>query len=319
MELRNIYFDEPTHKYTDDCGNDYTSVTTALHHYVPKFDKKYWAKRKAIEQGMSEAAILKQWDIVNKHSLGIGNTKHNGLEAAVKDNSMFSKAVKYIKSDSGIVRCFSIPDLGKDNDIGQLDLDKFYNEVGVRYPKIFEAVQYYVNKGYKIYSEINVYDPVNLISGLVDILCVKDKEFVIIDWKTNRNDIIFECGYYKKDKSTNELTDRWVPFTKFMLYPLDYVHDTVGNHYTLQLSMYADMIEDFGYKNKGLIIFHIRDTFILNKYGQPAKDKNGLYMKDHDKPERVDYHVIKYMKKEARLIREHSSNKNHKTQKQLIF
>ena len=152
VETRHIYFDEPTHKYTDDCGNDYTSVTTALHHYVPKFDKKYWAKRKAKEQGMSEAAILKQWKIVNKHSLNIGNTKHNGLEAAVKDNSMFSKAEKYIQNEAGIVRCFSIPDLIEDNEIGQLDLEKFYTEVGMRFPVVYKAIEYYVNKGYKIYQ-----------------------------------------------------------------------------------------------------------------------------------------------------------------------
>ena len=45
-----LYFDEPTHKYTDDCGNSYISATTIIHSYVPKFDSNYWAKYKAKEE-----------------------------------------------------------------------------------------------------------------------------------------------------------------------------------------------------------------------------------------------------------------------------
>ena len=33
-----LYFDEPTHHYTDSLGNDYISTTTILHTYVPTFD-----------------------------------------------------------------------------------------------------------------------------------------------------------------------------------------------------------------------------------------------------------------------------------------
>ena len=44
-----LYFDEPTHKYTDNCGNSYISATTIIHSYVPKFDSNYWAKYKAKE------------------------------------------------------------------------------------------------------------------------------------------------------------------------------------------------------------------------------------------------------------------------------
>lgn len=39
-----LFFDEPTHKYTDSCGNSYKSVTTLIHDYVPKFETDYWAR-----------------------------------------------------------------------------------------------------------------------------------------------------------------------------------------------------------------------------------------------------------------------------------
>ena len=37
-----LYFDEPTHKYTDNFKNEYISTTTFLHNYKPEFDKNYW-------------------------------------------------------------------------------------------------------------------------------------------------------------------------------------------------------------------------------------------------------------------------------------
>ena len=44
-----LYFDEPTHHYTDSLGNDYISTTTILHTYVPTFDKTYWLRKKSKE------------------------------------------------------------------------------------------------------------------------------------------------------------------------------------------------------------------------------------------------------------------------------
>ena len=46
-----LYFDEGPHKYTDSNGNEYISVTTLIGNYVPQFDTKYWAHKKAKEQG----------------------------------------------------------------------------------------------------------------------------------------------------------------------------------------------------------------------------------------------------------------------------
>jgi len=317
-DIRHIYFDEAKHEYTDEFGNKYTSVTTAIHKLVEPFKKNYWAKKKALELGTNPELLKAQWKNVNSHSLNVGNKKHNRFEASVKETSMFHKAVRYIKTGDRY-RCFSIPDLNKDDEIGLMDINKFYNDIGYKYELIFRTIEFYVSKGYKIYSEINVYDPINLISGLVDILLVKGDDFVIIDWKTNRNDIAFESGYYKKDKKTNELTDRWIPMKKYMFYPVDHIQDCTGNHYNLQLSMYADMIEQFGYTCRALILFHIRDTFVLNQYGMPKKDERGIYIVDREKPERVNYHVMTYYKNEARAIREYVGNKNISNQKQLIF
>ena len=303
IQERYIFFDEPTHKYTDQYGNNYTSVSTCVHKFVPAFKRDYWAKKKAAEFGTSENSIKAQWKHVNEHSVNNGNKKHNALETAIKSTSKFHKAVNIININN-VIRCYSVFDLVANSEIGEMSLEAFYNKIGHKYPLIYRTIEYYVSKGYKIYSEINVYDPINLISGTIDVLLVKGTNFIIIDWKTNRNEIKFESGYYKKDKETNELTDQWIRSRQYMLYPIDNLENCTGTHYTLQLSMYARLVELFGYTPQLILLFHIRDAYINNQYGMPRKDKTGLYIVDPSKPEYVQHHIIPYLRDDVDKIRE---------------
>lgn len=319
MIERLIFFDEAKHKYTDEYKNVYTSVTTGIHKYVTPFDSKKWSKIKAAEKNTSEKVILNQWDNIRDNSLDIGNTKHNHLEGSIKQASKFYKAVKIVTINN-ITRCFSVYDLAKYSSYGEMSLEAFYEKIGQRYPIIYKTIEFYVNKGFKIFAEINVYDPYNIISGTIDVLLVKDDMFVIIDWKTNRNEILFESGYYKKDKATNELTDVWVPKKSYLKYPLDNLEDCVGTHYTLQLSTYASMVEAFGYRCMALILFHIRDPYLLNKWGQPRKDERGMYIIDRAKSENINYHLIPYLREDANRMRNHIGlNKKINTQRQIIM
>lgn len=305
---RNIFFDEPTHKYTDNMGNTYKSVTTLIHTYVPEFDKKYWARFESSKTGESVKSILDRWDKINKHSVDKGNKKHNELETHVKFTSKFANAVKYIKIDDGF-RCFSIKDIVLDKNIGVMSVEEFEKRLDNKYPLILKTIKYYIDRGYKIYSEINVYNPYFLISGTIDILLVKNDEFIIIDWKTNRKPILFNSGYYAKDKD-GIVTSNFVYKKNYMLYPLDYIEDCNGSHYTLQLSLYALMVSLFGYKCKGLILFHINDSYVKNKYGMPAIDKNGLYIKDESNKEIVTPHIIKNWEIESKQAVTYYYNKN---------
>ena len=319
IDRRFIFFDEEKHKYSDEYGNQYTSVTTLIHSCVVPFKKYYWAKIKADEVGTSVSSIVKQWDKINKNSLDVGNKKHNAFESAIKSTSKFSKAVKVITVND-ISRCFSIYDVFENPEIGELSLKEFYDKIGNKYPIIYKTIEYYVNKGYRIFSEINVYDPTNLISGTIDVLLVKDNDAVIIDWKSNRNEIKFESGYYKKDKATGELTSLWIPFKRYMIYPLDDIEDCNGSHYTLQLSLYAALAELFGLVIKGLILFHIRDSYVTNNWGMPKKDATGLYIVDKTKPEIVDHHLMEYYKEPAmRLIKHHGKSVKVSSQKILMI
>lgn len=296
-----LYFDEPNHKYTDSNGNEYISVTTIIGNYVPKFDVKYWAHKKAREQGVSEKEILRQWDKIKNEACDRGTITHNGIEDAIKDVSKFKEAIQYLQQLDG--RCITVADIP--NLIPTpLDIDKFKEATENKYPEIYRVFDFYIERGYTIYSEIAVFDPELLISGTIDILCYKPTDFVILDWKTNRDGLKFESGYFKKDKTRipNQLTNEWVRNNNKMLPPLNHLPECNGSHYTMQLSNYALLTERIlNIPCMGLGLCHIASPFILNEYGQPLRDRDGYHVDPYGE-DKVTWYRINYLRTEALAI-----------------
>ena len=318
-----LYFQEEGHKYTDSAGNPYISVTTLIHdNYCPKFDKKYWLHKKSRELGVSEKTLAKQWQDITDEACARGSKTHNGIESAIKDVSMFKNAIQYLTHlQTG--RCVTVADIPQM--IPQpLDVDNFKEATNNKYPEIYRVFDHYTKLGYVIYSEIGSFLIDYLISGTIDILCYRPTDFVILDWKTNRNGLIFESGYFKKDKTTNpaQLTDEWVRKDDRMLPPLNHLPNCNGSHYTMQLSMYAKMVElILGIPCKGLGLCHIGSPFIKNAYGQPFRDINNQYPIDPDGEETVKWFRINYLSKEADSVladrRSHLEANNIKQNKEL--
>lgn len=313
-----LYFSEPDHKYTDQFNNDYTSSTTLIHHYVPKFEADYWSKKKADERGVTQNAIKNEWKFLTEHACAKGTEKHDSIEQGIKATSMFNKAVK-LKTRGDYVEMFTLQSLLANRGIGRINLDEFYEAIGKRYPTIFKSVKHFVSKGYEIYAEIGVSSFKHLVSGMIDCFLIKDNDFIILDWKTNKNEIKFKSGYYRKDKPTGELTDNWVPMSKFLLYPMDNLMDCSGSHYSLQLSLYAYLVELCDMRCVGLFIAHIRDTYELNKWGMPRKDpKTKLYIPVEGAQERIQWHSIRYYKKDIEKMLDHHMTKNNIEQVRLM-
>ena len=320
-----LYFDEGPHRYTDTMGNEYLSVTTFIGKYHEKFDAKYWARIKAKEQGKTEKQILKEWDKIKNEACERGTYKHNGIEDAIKDVSQFKDAIKYLTMvESG--RCVTVADIP--NLIPKpLDVERFKEATGNKYEEIYRVFDFYIQRGYTIYSEIALFLIDYRVSGTIDILCIRDTDFVILDWKTNRDGLKFESGYYKKDKTTipNQLTNEWVSTDKRMLPPLGHMQDCNGNHYTMQLSLYAIGVEMIlGIPCVGLGLCHIGSAWKLNAYGQPLRDKDGYHV-DPDKPDTVNWYRIDYRRNEAlamlkdRYMNLKAENKNSNKQLSLDF
>ena len=297
-----LYFEEAGHKYTDSNGNQYISTTTIIGQYAPKFNTKYWAHKKAKEQGVSEKEILRQWNQIKDEACKRGTNTHNGIEDAIKDVSKFQEAIKYlIQTESG--RCITVADI-PDLNVKPLDVDKFKEATNNKYEEIYKVFQFYVDRGYTIYSEIGVFDPQLLISGTIDILCIRPTDFVILDWKTNRDGLKFESGYYQKDKTTipNQLTNLWVRKNEKMLPPLNHLPECNGSHYTMQLSIYARLVERIlEIPCTKLALCHIGSPFVLNKYGQPLRDEEGYHI-DETKDEIINWYRINYLRNEADAV-----------------
>lgn len=299
-----LYFKEEGHKYNDTLGNSYTSVTTLIHdNYVPKFDKKYWLHKKAKELGISEKTLAKQWQDITNEACERGTKTHNGLEDAIKEVSKFKNAIKYLTNiNSGrVVTVADIPNFS----VKPLDVEAFKKATDNKYDEIYKVFDFYTKKGYTIYSEIGAFLIDYLISGTIDILCIRDTDFVILDWKTNRNGLQFESGYFKKDKTTKpaQLTNEYVYKKEYMLPPLNHLPNCNGYHYTMQLSMYAKMVElILGIPCVGLGLCHIGSPFILNNYGMPYRDENNQYPIDPNGEETIKWHRITYRKREAEDI-----------------
>lgn len=295
-----IIFKEDNHSYTDTLGNVYKSTTQLLHSYKPAFDKSYWLKKKAKELGISESRLAKQWQDITDEACARGTKTHNGLEDGIKDASMFRRAVKYMIRENG--EMITIADLPNINmNVKELDVKEFIDATENKYSEIYKVFNYYTNAGYKIYSEIGAFLVDYLVSGTIDVLCIRDDQFVIGDWKTNRGGLKFESGYYKKDKTQkpHQLTNEWISKRDTLLPPVNHLPDCNGSIYNLQLSMYAMMVElILGIPCAGLWLCHIDSDFVLNEYGMPKRFLDGLYHIKKNPVEKVTLHKMKYLKQE---------------------
>ncbi|WP_285822768.1 hypothetical protein [Duncaniella freteri] len=74
-----LSFDPDTHSYHFD-GREMTSVTTLVEDCFPKFDKNYWAARKALQEGVDPDMILDRWDREAQHARDLGTMMHDKIE-----------------------------------------------------------------------------------------------------------------------------------------------------------------------------------------------------------------------------------------------
>lgn len=297
---RIIYFNEEFHKYTDDINNVYTSTTTLIGKYENKFNVKEVARRCALAgqrgnlkyKGKTAKQLEEEWKITTELACAKGTKKHNLLETIVKQSTGYN-----LVGDDMFIndRLYTIDDLLVSHKFGKLKLDYFI-KTGIRdkYPKIFNVIKILSEKGYNIYAEVGVYDETNLISGLIDLFFFNPDtlDFIIGDYKTNKSPIKFEAGYFEKDIN-GDITDTFKETNKFMKFPINHLPDSVGNHYTLQLSIYAYLAELFGLTCRGLILFHIRDKVLYIEDGVEVIE------------EIVEGLQIKYLKDEVKQLFNH--------------
>lgn len=217
LEKKEVKMDPILHRYSDQEDNTYISATQLIGIFTPEFNSLFWAKKKATERGVKVEVILKEWEATTKQSCDFGTDIHSIIENI--------------------------------SDISEAELSPKLTPIK-RLIEVFELTSN------KVHHEKIVYHPEYRVAGTMDLLIIQGKEIIIYDWKTNKDEIKFESGYYKKENG--------IPTTTFikkddrMLGPLAHLQHCKGVIYSLQISLYAYILECWGYHFSYGKIIHIR-------------------------------------------------------------
>jgi ATP-dependent exoDNAse (exonuclease V) beta subunit len=181
-------------------------------------------------------ATIAEWEITTKEACLRGNIIHNELEDSINKSAGNIKLNDFINK-GGEKKLF----------IDKQDLDA--TELKEKYPEVYLRLNAYINAGFTIFSEKRVWLEEFLIAGTIDVPIIKDNRFVILDWKTNKAELHRTAGYYKKVNRGGVWvkSDEWVTTDETLLAPLNNVPASKFHKYAMQLSLYAYILEQWGY------------------------------------------------------------------------
>jgi ATP-dependent exoDNAse (exonuclease V) beta subunit len=154
-----INFDEDSHRYRDENGVDYTSVTTFTHKYFPVFDTVAHSKRVAERDNKTPEQVRAEWD-----QAGVYGTKcHEFAEQLLKFGNTNGFTPK--------------------------------NEMeACAFAAIIKAVDNLLSQGFVLAeTEKILFSIPYRIAGTADLLMWKDGALCILDWKTNKG--IYTKGF----------------------------------------------------------------------------------------------------------------------------
>lgn len=312
LDQRVILFDEALHKYTDECGNVYTSATQLIGKYEKEFNHRYWCMYTALKRSgyflvpdnneqyitinrrkfhiddlyngkvyisTSIENITTEWKEKNRISCERGTGIHNFIEDRINILTGNQENLNINFNTIVLNPIITRTKFACKRQIHSLsDLDDTLKD---KFPIVFRKVMDLLSTGWKIFAELRIYHPDFLIAGTIDLVAFDGKgNFVILDWKTNKKELHFRAGYYKKVNGIE--TNIWIPKQEYFKYPIDNIEQCKGEGYTLQLSLYAHILECWGFKCKGLAIIHMMpntpEKFIKIKY---RKNEVDYMMKHH--------------------------------------
>lgn len=280
-----ILFDEASHRYYDENGNNYISVTTIIGKYCPDFDTELWAMFTALKDHnykvrvdltcrsisvsnrtyklselMKDNLFLAwyketkaMWNTKTAEACHRGNVLHNHMEDSINLSKGDLKGVTNNMIINKAVSTIQLPKIKTLHDLSQTKLRETH-------PTVYERLAGYIGLGFSIFAEKRVFLREFFIAGMIDVPLIIGKHFAILDWKTNKDELHKTAGYYKKIKVGNTWikSDIWVETGEKFLYPLDTLEASKFNKYAMQLSLYAYILETWGYilLPNGLEIIH---------------------------------------------------------------
>lgn len=288
-----LAFNDENHLYfnTKYPERKYTSVTTLIGKYHEHFDEDFWTSYKAMESLMDEEFITsglkaellkrKKWDHDYLHTFDIDEDEFIKAKLALID--------QYAKTrDEACVRGTNYHNAQENKFYEKQDHSLLEYNFNLPLPGSFvcEKHNFDLNRENAILPEYLVYfsteDAILNIAGQIDVLIKQGNDIYILDYKTNAKGIDTK-GYY------NPKTKR----TKKMLFPINDIDDCKLEHYTLQLSLYAYMLQRINpnFNIKLLRILHVdgdgKETQMDLEY---RKDDVIKMLKDYKKKLKVEHY-----------------------------
>lgn len=289
-ENNGVVFEEEGHKYysKDNPEQTFVSVTTLIHQFTQEFDRSFWSAYKALEKLLPKD----EWTIEKKSLLNTKKFDKALLELHNIDENDFNREQQSIldawdlenrnscergtkihaELENSFYKKKKNIDLSKYQIGGKFECVKDYNELDLE------------NGVYPEYLISRVSDDGKLrIAGQIDLLVKKGNKIIIGDWKTNKK-IELKSFFDSKTKCSTK-----------MKYPLNNLDDCNYNHYCLQLSTYAWMIQKLNpeFEIEDLVLVHFDHSDNMTVYHLP-------YLKDEV------IRMLAYYKKESIL----SENRN---------
>lgn len=266
----NIAFEEEAHIYYDVTKPEqkFISVTTLIHSFTQPFDKEFWSAYKALEKLLSK----EDWAIEKKSLLNTKKFDKVLLELYNITEDEFNKEQQTIldmwdeENRNSCERGTRIhADLENSFYKKKKDIDLSKYQIGGKFECIKDHNNLDLENGiYPEYLISRVSEDGKLrIAGQIDLLVKKGNKIIIGDWKTNKK-IDLKSFFDSKTKTSSK-----------MKYPLNNLDDCNYNHYCLQLSTYAWMIQKLNpeFEIEDLVLVHFDHTDNMTVYHLP-------YLKD---------------------------------------
>lgn len=265
-----VGFLEGPHRYENikDPNIQYTSVTTMIEKYGKPFDKSFISKYKALERLLPAEVWKKEkggiWKShkIPKDFLEVYDIKEEELNKVQQDildewaetnRIACERGTKiHAQLENSLYKTGTNITFQKFGIGGKFTCKKNYSDLDLEYGVYPEYLIYYDN------SNIDLH-----IAGQIDLIIKSNNDIILADHKTNAK--IDLKGFYN---SSTRSSDK-------MLYPLTNLEECNYNHYQLQLSTYAWMLQKLHPE------FVIKDL-ILNHYDHEGKNTiyHCAYLKD---------------------------------------
>lgn len=287
-----VCFNEQEHVYWNLNDNKrYSSVTTMIHSFTQEFDGQFWSAYKALEKLLGlEAFKAEKKRLLETHKIdlqyyidtyGISELDFNksqqdildkwqadNIAACERGTAIHSELEEqYYKSPTCSVEKYGIG--------GKFECRKNYYDLDLEKGVYPEYLIYYQSE-----------DGQFRLAGQIDLLIKDGNDIYIVDYKTNK-ELKEKSGF---DTRTKKMS--------MMKYPMSNLMDCNMNHYTLQLSTYAWMLQQINpnFNIKKLVLVHY-------DYQGNVTEKEVDYLKEDV------IRMIRYFKKQQILEERKASRK----------